>query len=151
MLPFNICIIPPRLLRRHRMEMMKSRAARQWLRWHDRSHIAGGPFIKSRTNSTVTYYSAADLRRDIGRLAAMHCTHICGMCKYEKRMGIQKSAKRRRADTDTDIAMEFAQEREAERLADERAFHDEMDEIAEAFGHDMHRQLLCQAFPSRSL
>ena len=85
--------IPKRLLRRGQSERMKARAARQWRRWHRRRGdepelCAGWSYIDGRR--VYRTYSAKDLRRDIGRLAAMHCTHVCEMCKHEKHFDIPK-------------------------------------------------------------
>lgn len=76
--------------RRHQTQRMKSRAARLFIKWHSGHYDrVGEKFVKTRGYpGGVTYFSADDLRRSIGRIAAMHGTHVCSMCKYEKRMEI---------------------------------------------------------------
>jgi choline dehydrogenase-like flavoprotein len=92
MLPTVHCIpdqieIPRRLLRRGQLQRMKARAARFWQRWHGRQDA----LVKSRMNGVPEYYTARELQAVIGKNATMHCTHICGMCKFEKRFGVQKN------------------------------------------------------------
>lgn len=86
MLPTVICIsdeirIPGRLIRRGQSERMKARAARQFVRWAGRRN----PLEKSRGSDGVKYYTAQEIQRQYGRMAAMHCTHVCEMCKHEKK------------------------------------------------------------------
>ncbi len=50
---------------------MKRKAARLWVQWHRRG-----------------YKVTADLQRRLGVMAAMHCTHMCAMCKYEKHFDV---------------------------------------------------------------
>ncbi len=70
-------------IRRDHNERMKRRAARIWRSWHVRDYM-----VKSTAGGRTQHYSQQDLLRIFGRQAAMHCTHVCGMCKYEKRMNI---------------------------------------------------------------
>lgn len=71
--------------RRHQAERIKARAARINHIWHGQNVL-----VKSRSRFTTEYYTAQELRRVIGRLSAMHCTHQCGMCKYEKLLNLPK-------------------------------------------------------------
>lgn len=75
-----------RAIRRANAEKMKRRAAKFLIRWSRRRN----PLLKS-SIPVDTYYTATEMRAKIGRLAAMHCTHICKMCKYEKHHDIKKS------------------------------------------------------------
>lgn len=76
--------IPIRAKRRHNQELMKRRAVKQMLRWRGRHDV----WVKSSGTDGVKLYTANEMKRNIGRLAAMHCTHVCGMCKHEKHLGI---------------------------------------------------------------
>lgn len=75
-----------RAMRRHTQDMMKRRAARQMLRWSSRGKR--DVWVKSSGSDGEKRYTAQEMGRNIGRLAAMHCTHVCGMCKHEKHFGL---------------------------------------------------------------
>ncbi len=70
--------------RRHHADRIKARAAKVYLRWRRRTD----PMVKSTGTSGTTYYTAKELQRNIGTMAAMHCTHICFMCHHEKILGL---------------------------------------------------------------
>jgi hypothetical protein len=59
-------------MRRHQSSRMKARAAKILDLWRP-------PGVKRTTTQAA-----------IGRAAAMHCTHICGMCHYEKKFAIPR-------------------------------------------------------------
>jgi hypothetical protein len=69
-----------RATRRHQTLRMKARAAKILNLWR----------VKAARPEDVTRNLQGNLSKVIGRNAAMHCTHICGMCKYEKRFGIPR-------------------------------------------------------------
>lgn len=75
--------------RRHQLGRMKARAAKLMRRWHGSRN--GEPLIKSRSATAVVYMTQQEISRSLGRIAAMHGTHVCFMCKHEKKLGWAKT------------------------------------------------------------
>jgi hypothetical protein len=78
-----------RSIRRHHSERMKRKAAKLFLRWHKRRgvepELCKGSYSNGDGVTHYRVYTAQEVGNRIGKIAAMHGTHICGMCKYEKR------------------------------------------------------------------
>jgi hypothetical protein len=80
--------VPRRLYRRGQTDRMKARAARlitQRSR-HCSPMLAGSSFVNGVW--IPRYHTQQGIQRIIGTQAAMHSTHVCGMCKYEKKYDI---------------------------------------------------------------
>lgn len=75
-----------RSLRRHHADRIKVKAARMIRRWARHRD----PMIAGHVNGVVKYYTAQEMQRNIGRQAAMHCTHICDMCHHEKKFNLPR-------------------------------------------------------------
>lgn len=78
--------ISRRAMRRYNQLLMKRWAAQQMQRWAYRRDV----WVKSSGPDGEKRYTAQEMRRNIGRLAAMHCTHVCKMCKYGKHFDLPK-------------------------------------------------------------
>jgi len=88
-----------RSLRRHQLERAKAKAAKQWLRWHNPERTQPG--------RRALVYTAQDLKRQVGKLAAQHCTHICFMCHREKLLSHPKVSDVRRTLWESDFELEL--------------------------------------------
>jgi len=68
---------------------MKRKAAKLFLRWHRRRgvepELCKGSYSDGDGITRYRVYTAQEVGNRIGKIAAMHGTHVCGMCKFEKK------------------------------------------------------------------